>query len=137
VSLILAPIILFTTDAEWLRLLLMSSISTVVVVVVTLATKPTDSKMLADFYRKTHPPGFWKTSAANIGKDTSRPITSLKQGIYLAVTSSVTIYLLLFGFSRLMLPLPNHSSLSAIIAIVVGLASVALWFGRLRRAISE
>jgi Na+/proline symporter len=137
VSLVLAPIILLTTDAEWLRLLLMSSVSTVVVVIVTLATRPTDSRVLEDFYNRTRPPGFWANSAERLGLDTSRPAAALRQGVYLAVTTSLSIYLFLFGFSRLLFPLPDHSRIGAIIAILLGIASIALWYRRVREITSE
>ena len=45
-SLVCAPVILFSVEAEWLRLLLMSSISTIAVITVTLLTRPTNKKTL-------------------------------------------------------------------------------------------
>jgi Na+/proline symporter len=133
VSLVLAPIILITTDAEWLRLVLMSSISTVVVVIVTLVTRPTDAARLARFYDKTRPPGFWRNAAARAGLDVASPLSSLKRGIYLAVTTSLSIYLLLYGCSRLLLPLPGQSRAAAVIACCLGLASIGLWWQKLRK----
>lgn len=137
VSFILAPIILFTTEAEWLRLLLMSSISTVVVIAVTLTTPRTDDSLLAEFYKRTRPPGFWKVSAARLGLDTAFPVSALKRGIYLAATTSLSIYLLLYGFSRLLLPLPGQSLAPAIAAVILGLASIGLWWRRLRKAMQR
>jgi Na+/proline symporter len=132
VSLIMAPIILFATEAEWLRLLLMSSISTVVVVIVTLTTRRTDPSLLAAFYEKNRPPGFWQTSAARLGLEASVPVSSLKRGLYLAATTSLSIYLLLYGSSRLLLPLPGQSPAAAIVATTLGLASIGLWWRKQR-----
>ncbi|MBC8186382.1 Na+:solute symporter, partial [candidate division KSB1 bacterium] len=73
-SLIFAPIILFTIDAEWLRLLLMASISTVVVVTVTLLTRPTAENVLLDFYKRVDPPGFWKNTAKKLNREVTRPV---------------------------------------------------------------
>jgi Na+/proline symporter len=137
VSLVLAPIILFTTDAEWLRLLLMSMISTVIVVIVTLATRPTDSSLLAEFYRKTRPPGFWKKSAARLGVERTVPVSALKRGLFMAVTTSLSVYLLLYGCSRLLVPLPGQSWVYAAIAMVLGLAIVPVWWRRMSREIAE
>jgi Na+/proline symporter len=133
VSLILAPIILFTVDAEWLRLLLMSSISTVTVVFVTLTTRSTDHALLAAFYVKTEPPGFWRGTAGRLGLDAANPISLLKRGLYMAVTTSLSIYLLLYGFSRLLLPLPGQSRAIAIVTTILGLASIVLWWRRLMK----
>ncbi|MBD3332825.1 sodium transporter [candidate division GN15 bacterium] len=137
VSLVLAPIILFTTDAEWLRLLLMSMISTVIVVIVTLATRPTDSSLLAEFYRKTRPPGFWAKSAVRLGVERTVPLSALKRGLFMAVMTSLSVYLLLYGCSRLLVPLPGQSSVYAAIAMVLGLAIVPVWWRRMSREIAE
>ncbi len=132
VSLILAPVILMTTDAEWLRLLLMSSISTAAVVVVTLATRPTDPSLLTQFYLRTRPPGFWRNSAARSGIDGRVPVDSLKRGLLLAVITSLSVYLLLYGCSRLLIPLPGQSVAYAIVAVVAGLAITPVWWRRFR-----
>ncbi len=132
ISFIIAPIILFTTESEWLRLLLMSSISTVIVVIVTLSTRPTETSVLASFFEKTCPPGFWKKSAARLGLNPVAPLSSLRRGLYMAVMTSLSIYLLLYGVSRWLLPFPGQSPAVAIIATALGLASIGLWCRRLR-----
>lgn len=132
ISLLLAPIILATTESEWLRLLLMSSISTAVVVAVTLLTPPTSGQRLAKFYQRTRPPGFWTATASRLGLETKLPVESLKQGISLAVTTSLTVYMLLYGFARLLLPLPGQSRVIALVVTIAGLASIGLWWPRLR-----
>lgn len=131
VSLIVAPIILFTVEAEWLRLLLMSSISTIIVVAVTLLTKPTEDDVLLEFYRRVDPPGFWRKTAAKLGTDTHHPINALKSGAYMTTTVSISVYLLLVGFGKLLLPGPDGSSALSWILIVLGIASMGLWWRRL------
>ena len=131
VSLILAPIILFTIEAEWLRLLLMSSISTVVVITVTLLTRPTAENVLVEFYKRVDPPGFWKRTAEKSGVSARHPIEAFKNGIYLTVTTSLTMYLLLVGFGKLILPDPTSSWGYAWVYILLGLTSVALWWRKL------
>jgi len=132
ISLILAPIILFTVEEEWLRLLLMSSISTLVVFAVTLATRPTDPEILGRFFERTRPPGFWKATKRKLGLVTTAPVSSLKRGLYLAATTSLTIYLLLYGIGRLLLPPPGESPAVPVVASVLGLASIGLWWRRFR-----
>jgi Na+/proline symporter len=134
VSLIFAPIILFTVEAEWLRLLLMSSISTVVVITITLLTKQTSEEVLTSFYKKVDPPGFWRISAEKSGVDPQKPIKALKEGAYLTVATSLSLYLLLVGFGKLILPNPQSSILYAWLYIILGFASVPLWWKRVLRS---
>jgi hypothetical protein len=131
VSLIFAPIILFTVEAEWLRLLLMSSISTIVVITVTLLTRPTDEKILVEFYKKVDPPGFWKNTAAKLKQETRYPVKAFKQAAYLTVTTSLSLYLLLVGFGKLILPNPASPIAYSWIYIIAGVASIALWWRKL------
>ena len=127
-SLIFAPIILFTIDAEWLRLLLMASISTVVVVTVTLLTRPTAENVLLDFYKRVDPPGFWKNTAKKLNREVTRPVKALKKGVYLTVTTSASLYLLLVGVGKLILPNPGSSMTYSWIYILLGIASMGLWW---------
>ena len=131
VSLFLAPVFLFTVEQEWLRLLLMSSISTAVVVAVTLLTRPTDENVLVEFYRRTDPPGFWRRTAQKAGSDPRRPMAAFQRGAYLTITVSLSVYLLLVGFGKLILPNPAGSIAFSWFYLLAGLASIALWWGKL------
>lgn len=130
-SLIFAPIILFTVQAEWLRLLLMSSVSTIIIITVTLLTRPTADKALLEFYKRVDPPGFWKKSAAKLGLDPARPVKTFKRGINMTLATSLSVYLLLVGFGKLILPTPDGSLIFPIALIIMGIASVFLWWRRL------
>ena len=130
-SLVVAPIILFTVEAEWQRLLFMSSISTIIVVTVTLLTRPTTDKVLIEFYRRIDPPGFWKKTAEKIGREASRPIQYFKDTAYLTVTTSLSVYLLLVGFGKLILPNPCSSIIYSWSYIALGLMIVPLWWRKL------
>jgi SSS family solute:Na+ symporter len=131
ISLLAAPIILFTVEAEWLRLLLMSSLSTVVIVTVTLLTKPTEDSVLREFFKRVDPPGFWTRTAAGIGVDRAYPLRAFRKGAYMTVTTSISVYLLLVGFGKIILPSPGSSPLLGWILIILGLASISLWWRRL------
>ncbi|UCE67021.1 MAG: Na+:solute symporter [Candidatus Zixiibacteriota bacterium] len=130
-SLIFAPIILFTIEAEWLRLLLMSSLSTIIVVTVTLLTRPTEESVLLEFYNRVKPPGFWKNTAAKSGNEKRRPMDDFKKGVYMTFTTSLSVYLLLVGFGKLILPAPESSPVLAWILIILGVASIGLWWRKL------
>lgn len=132
-SLIIASAILFTVvgewvDEEWMRLLLVSVTSTATVVIVTLLTPKTDEKILNDFYQRVNPPGFWRKTAARLGLDQELPSRTLKEGAYLVLSTAATIYLLLVGIGKLMLPAPDTSILPALTYIGLGIASIALWW---------
>jgi Na+/proline symporter len=131
VSLVLAPVLLLTVEAEWLRLLLMAAGSTVVVVVVTLATRPTDEQILIGFYKRVAPPGFWQRTARRAGMDPSRPMTAFRRGAWLTVTTSASVYLLLVGFGRLLLPAPGASRIFPWALIGAGLAVAVFWWRRI------
>lgn len=128
VSLVFAPIILFTIEAEWLRLLLMSFISTIFVITTTLLTRPTSDEVLLTFYKNVDPPGFWKRSAEKLGLNPGRSIGAFKNGAYLTVTTSISVYLLLVGFGKLILPNPESSITYAWIYLILGIASLPLWW---------
>lgn len=136
VSLIFAPIILFTVQAEWLRLLLMSSISTVVVVGVTLLTRPTAENTRLEFYKRVEPPGFWRKTADKLGVEAHLPIKAFKEGAYLTITTSLSVYLLLVGVGKLILPNPSSAITYSWIYLGLGLLSVPLWWRKMfpRRA---
>jgi Na+/proline symporter len=128
VSLLLAPILLFTVDTEWLRLLLMASISTVVVVGVTLLTPSTPEETLVRFFRQVDPPGFWRRTARQAGCDPGRPLAALHRGAWLTVTMSLSVYLLLVGCGKLLLPAPGASAVFPWLLIAGGLATAAFWW---------
>jgi Na+/proline symporter len=136
VSLLLAPILLFTVEAEWRRLLLMALISTAVVIGVTLLTPPTPEETLVRFFRRVAPPGFWRRTALQAGCDPARPLAALRRGAWLTVTMSLSVYLLLVGCGKLLLPAPAASAIVPWLLIAGGLATVAFWwqgvFGRTR-----
>lgn len=127
-SLIAAPIILVTVEAEWIRLLLMSVITTVAVVVVTLVTPGTEKHVLDQFFRKVNPPGFWRKTARSCGIPAEQPVDQLKNGVFLVLTTALTIFLLLIGFGKLIIPDPSRSVYLAPVLIVAGFVSMKIWW---------
>lgn len=129
-SLIVAPVILLTIEDEWLRLLLMSAAATIAVVVVTLLTPETEHSILDRFFRRVKPLGFWRGTAKRCGIGAEIPLKQFKQGAYLVLTTALTIFLLLVGIGKLIVPAPSSSSLFALALIVLGLVSIKLWWGK-------
>ncbi|NHZ85062.1 MAG: sodium transporter, partial [Planctomycetia bacterium] len=130
-SLIFAPIILFTVDQEWLRLLFMSVSSTAAVIIVTLITPETDHSILNRFFKRVNPPGLWRKTAIRLGINAQHPGKTFREGAYLVLTTATTIYLLLVGIGKLLLSDPLDSPLTAWILIILGLLSVRLWWKRI------
>ncbi len=130
-SLVFAPIILFTVKEEYLRLLLMSVISTAVVLIVTWLTPETDEHILNKFYERVKPPGFWKKTALKVGADPKQSVREFQEGVYLVLTTGATVFLLLIGIGKLLLPSPNESSFFHWLILLAGLASIGLWWRKI------
>jgi len=130
-SIILAPIILITVEDEWLRLLLMSSISTAVIITVTLLTKPTEDSILSEFYKRVNPSGLWRNTAEKLNLDSSLPRREFNRGGYLTLTVSLSVYLFLIGLGKILFPIDTSSIIISLIFIVAGLCSTALWWRKM------
>jgi Na+/proline symporter len=128
VSLVLAPVILLTIDAEWLRLLLMASLSTAAVVAVTLLTPPTAEATRVAFYRRVDPPGWWSRTAERAGLDPARPMAAFRRGVWATLTASLSVYLLLVGLGQLLLPDPAGSRVLPWLLVAAGIGVVPLWW---------
>lgn len=129
-SLLVAPAILLTVSDEWVRLLLMSVASTVSVIVVTLLTPETEHTVLDEFFRRVNPPGFWKKTASRIGVNAHGPVLAFQSGAYLVLTTALTVFLLLIGIGKVVVPDPSGSPLLPWLLIVLGVASMRLWWNK-------
>ncbi|MFQ5528379.1 MAG: sodium transporter, partial [Thermoanaerobaculia bacterium] len=132
-SLVIAPILLLRVEEEWLKLLLMSVLSTVVVLVVTWVTPRTEESILDAFYRRVRPPGLWRPAAERTGDDPERPARALRRGAWLVLTTAASLYLLLIGFTKLLLPPPGSWVLAPWIWIALGVAVVPVWWRAFRK----
>ncbi|MDP6966225.1 MAG: hypothetical protein QF551_03000, partial [Candidatus Marinimicrobia bacterium] len=72
--------------------------------------------------------GLWRKTAARLGFDAGQPGQAFRDGAYLVITVAATIFLLLVGVGKLMLPGPGSSSLSAWFMVLLGLAAISLWW---------
>jgi hypothetical protein len=133
VSLALAPVILWSVEAEWLRLLLMAAASTAVVIAVTLLTPPTAEPVRVAFFRRVDPPGLWRGTARAAGADPSRPVRRLRRGVWATLVTSASVYLVLVGLGRLLLPDPAGGGGLPWLLTGAGLALCPLWLRELAR----
>ena len=125
---IIAPIILYTVDEEWLKLLIMSASSTIIVIVVTYLTPPTNQKVLANFYKRISPSGYWKKTAQQIGEDPKGSVREFWGNIKIVALSALTIFSLLVGISKLLFPQTDQSIYFPIVLIIIGLGAIPFWW---------
>ncbi len=137
-SLITAPLLLWTMgtdpETEWVRLGIMALVTTVVAIGITFVTPRTSQSVLLSFYERVRPFGFWSRTAALAGDRPGAPREALLRRLGAVATSALSLFLLLFGVGRLMLPPPDSSAVVTWVAIVVGLGFIPLWWPAVARA---
>ncbi|MBT8077815.1 MAG: Na+:solute symporter [Gammaproteobacteria bacterium] len=130
ISLILAPILIYTVDAEWLRLLLMSAVSLVVVILVAYVAPATNQGKLVEFYQRVRPPGAWRRTAIAAGDDPARGNADLRRDLAGLIACAASVYSWLIGCGWLLLD--SDRVVQGIAAIAVGLAACPVWLKSLR-----
>ena len=132
VSLIAAPILLLTVEAEWLKLLLMSVVSTAAVAIAAYVTPATDRAVLHAFYRQVRPPGWWRNTAASAGIDPAEPLDRLKRFAIPLVAAAISVYCWLIGSAKLLLQ--HDARLFGAAVFVAGLLVAPVWLRALLKA---
>ncbi|SKA13404.1 sodium:solute symporter family protein [Novilysobacter spongiicola] len=132
VSLLTAPVLLWRfgtdPDLEWIRLGLMALVPTLAAVLVTLLTPPTDPAVLDAFYKRVLPSGWWPRSAGRSGDEPRAPWRMLLGQLGLVAACAASLFALLVGLGRLLLPLPGGPSALPIVLVIAGIALVPLWW---------
>lgn len=130
VSLITAPLLLhfFGTDQEqeWIRLGLMSLITSSAAILVTFVTPATDDATLQAFYRKVRPFGFWGRTAALCGDD-GRARADFRSRVLAVGLTALSLYSLLIGIGRLAFPAPEGGQWLSWLCLAFGLALLPVW----------
>jgi len=126
-SLIVAPILLFATDQEWIRLGSMALLSTFAAIVVTFFTPSTSMKTLGEFYRRVRPIGFWAKSAQAAGDTAQIARKRLGEALLTTGITALSLFLMLVGVGKLIFP-AGDSILLPILYIVVSIALIPLWW---------
>lgn len=130
VSLLVAPLLLYFTDQEWIRLLTMAIVSTSAAIGITFFTRSTDEKTLVGFYKRVKPAGFWKKTAASAGDDPRVPIKNLIKEVKAIFLTAVSLFLMLVGVGKLLVPSPGQSILIPLAYIAIALLFIPLWWGK-------
>ncbi|MCH7573808.1 MAG: Na+:solute symporter [Candidatus Marinimicrobia bacterium] len=129
-SLVFAPILIFYVQEEWLKLLLMSVLSTATVLIVTWLTPPTEEGLLTKFYDQVKPSGLWRKTALRAGQDPEIPGQEFKVGAVLVLTCGLSVFLLLTGLGKLIVPAPGSTPFLPLGYVLLGLALFPLWWKR-------
>ena len=129
-SLILAPILIYAVDEEWLRLAAMSGASLVVVILAAYLAPATGQEKLIEFYRQVQPPGLWRRTATAAGFDPGSGRTELRRDIVGLAACAVSVYGWLTGIGWLLLQ--RDGAVYGVVAILVGIAAVPIWLRSLR-----
>ncbi|HSR68747.1 MAG TPA: sodium:solute symporter family protein [Acidobacteriota bacterium] len=133
VSLLFAPILLVVTEQEWIRLGSMAVLSTAAVVATAYLLPPTSDSVLRAFYQLVQPPGFWSRTAALLGEDPRKPVRRLRSGLTTTLLCALSLFLCLMGAGKLLLPNPGQSLLWGGFLLLLGLALLPTWMGKVRK----
>ncbi len=102
-SLVVAPILIYATDEEWIRLGAMSAISLTVVIATALLAPGTDPDKLAAFYRRVRPPGWWSRTARIADEDPQAGRAALRSDLLALAACAISVYGWLTGIGLLLL----------------------------------
>jgi Na+/proline symporter len=126
VSLLLAPLLLATVEAEWLRLATMAGVSTLVVIAAALWLPGTDPAKLARFYARVRPPGWWPESAERAGAPRTEAPAAFARGAAAIAACAMSLFAWLVGFGQLLLQ--TAEPLMAFGLIGLGAVAVPVWW---------
>jgi Na+/proline symporter len=123
-SLAIAPLILVTVETEWIRLGIMVLASLGAAVGITYITPATNQSVLQNFYTKVRPMGWWKKAGAYDNSNSPQ----LKRRLKLTILMTISLFLILIGLVRLLIPLPWISLLWSWGTLLAGVALAPLWW---------
>ena len=134
IALVGGPILLHTLpgdDMEWIRLGTMALVSTVGTVLAALATRPSDERVLLEFYRTVRPVGFWGRTAARAGDDPVAVRRALGATLLAALACGASLLCMVVGVSKLLLRLPGEHWLPPTLFVLGAFLLAPLWWKRL------
>jgi Na+/proline symporter len=131
-SLIAAPILLATVDAEWVRLATMAAVSTTAVVAAALWLPGTEPHRLEGFYQRVRPPGWWGRTAAAVGEERRVPLRRLGSGLLAIATAAVSVYGLLVGAGQVIV---GRADATTALAIAAALLAAPIWIRFVRHGV--
>lgn len=95
---------------------------------ITFFTPETDPDILKNFYQKVHPPGWWK----HRGSGSRNDILELRRRLLFTIIMSVSMFLILTGLIRIVIPLNWISPFWTWGTFTIGIALILLWWPSLK-----
>jgi Na+/proline symporter len=129
VSLLLAPLLILTVEADWLRLAIMAGVSTVVVIGAAWLLPGTEPAKLMAFYDRVRPPGWWSKSAAGVSVRPRLAKRALRRDLIALLACAVSVYGWLVGLGHLLLQ--TASPVLAGTLVLIGTLAVPVWWAAL------
>lgn len=131
-SILLAPVLLYTVETEWLRLGAMAIGSTGAAVAASLIAPPVSREARLRFYRRVRPPGFWRRTALEAKEDPRAPLVRLRDALTKTLGMSAAMFLTLTGSAGLLLN-PSETPMVYAGLLLLAAAVLGLWWHRRRR----
>ncbi|MDP6560379.1 MAG: sodium transporter, partial [Candidatus Binatia bacterium] len=138
VSLVAAPVLLFTLEDEQqaLRLLVMAVVSTAAALMAVRMAGPEERKLLIEFYKKVRPMGFWGPIAKEAGVVDDEGVFRLLRSVGAMMTCGFSVFCLLVGFGSWLTGSPPpywfpwHTLwVGFLIALGLSLSPLWVWLG--------
>ena len=130
VSLLLAPILLLTVEADWLRLAAMAGASSVVVIVTALFLPETEMERRVQFFRTVRPLGWWRRTALAAGADPRAPLVGLLRALGALAACAATVYCWLLGLGMILL---HGDAARGVLLLAAGAIATVFWWGAVHR----
>ena len=127
VSLGVAPVLLITTEEEWVRLGVMALASTVAAIATAWLTPQTDVATRVAFYRRVRPIGLWRRTAREAGETDADPVHAFAVRIGWTLAAAGSLFLALAGAGRLIVPAPGSATWLSFPMLIGAVALAPLW----------
>jgi solute:Na+ symporter, SSS family len=127
-SLVVAPLTLAFVDQEWIRLAIVVIASLGAVIGVTFISPPTDPQRLRDFQARVKPMGWWPPVAPGREAGPGELLRRVKR----TTLMSGSLFLILVGLIRVLIPVPWVAGGWGWGALVAGVFLVPVWWGSWR-----
>ncbi len=140
IALAAGPILLWAVpgdDREWIRLGTMVLISTAGTILTAMLTRATDEEVLLKFYRTVHPVGFWARTAAMAGDHPPEVRRALGEILITTLGCGASLFLLLVGVAKMIVPLPGESILWPLFLVLGALMLVPTWWRHVTKKTQE
>ena len=134
VSIIAAPLLIATTDTEWIRLGTVALSSTTAAIAITFVTRDTTLEIRKAFYRQVRPMGLWRRTAESVDVDVDSPVERLADGLKTTAIAAVSVFAMLIGLGKLVVRPPEESIVWALGFVALSLALIPGWW---RQAFGE